>query len=54
MELTCSDVLPTGRYMSFVNTTKKPIFGPGKGVKDREEEWTDTANVVWSVRLLGR
>ena len=53
MELTCVDVLPTGRYMSFVNTAKKPIFGLG-----REEEWTDTANLVWSevtgvVRFLG-
>ena len=43
VELTCVDVLPTGRYTSFVNTAKKPIFGLG-----REKEWTDTANLVWS------
>ena len=47
MELLCGDVLLIGRYISFVNTAKKPIWD-GKGVKGREEEWTDTANVAWS------
>ena len=30
------------------NTTKKPISGLGKESKGREEEWIDTADVIWS------
>ena len=37
-----------GRFISFVNTARRPIPGLGKGVKSRKEEWLDTASVVWS------
>ena len=31
-----------------MNTTKKPTSGMGKGVKEREEDRVDIANVIWS------
>ena len=35
--LTCDDALLTGRYIFFVNITKKPMFGQGK-VQEAEKK----------------
>ena len=32
----------------FREHNKEADFRAGKGVKGRKEDWTDTANVVWS------
>ena len=47
-ESTYDNGMPIGPHMSFVSTFEEADLWAAKCVKGREDEWVDTAHVVWS------